>query len=81
MILDDSVLNTIDPLAGNDKGYTHLTVIDFIRQTKDAVMIWCKPYHYSNAESYSDWIPKSVLRVDSNKDLWIANWFKDKECF
>ncbi len=78
MILDDLVLNTIESLK-NDTVYTQLTVIDFIRQTKIAVMIWAKPYGHSDADSFSGWVPKSVLRVDSNKDLWIADWWKEKE--
>ena len=42
-------------------------------------MIWAKPYGHSDADSFSGWVPKSVLRVDSNKDLWIADWWKEKE--
>ena len=79
MILDDLVLNTIDPLPHDVYDYTHLIVIDFIKQTEKAVMIWVKQHRHSDADSFSGWIPKSVLRVDSNKDLWIADWWKEKE--
>lgn len=81
MILDNQILNTIEPLPHNVYDYTHLYIIDFMKETKDAMLLWIKLYHHSDADSFSGWIPKSVLRIDNNKDLWIANWFKDKECF
>lgn len=81
MLLDDSILNTINPLPHDVYDYTHLKVIDFIKSTNKAVNMWIEQYNYNGSDGYSGWIPKSVLRVDRNNELWIQNWFKEKERF
>lgn len=68
--LIDEIIDKINPLPSNVYDYTKIKLVPE-RITDKAVSVI--------SESRQRWIPLSVLRVDNNKEIWIANWFQERE--
>ncbi|MCK9542630.1 MAG: hypothetical protein M0R03_11445 [Novosphingobium sp.] len=63
----------IDVLIEDKEGFEILPAFgEVVTMTEKAVLL--------NFEEYGEkWIPKSVLRIDSDATIYVANWFYDKE--
>lgn len=64
------IIDLLNPLPHDVYNFTKVN-IEPLKKTDKALMIWY--------ESENRWIPFSVLRVDNNRNIWMANWFVDKE--
>lgn len=66
----EAIIDRLNPLPHDVYNFTEVR-LEPLKATDKALMIWY--------EEENRWIPFSVLRVDHNRNIWMANWFMDKE--
>jgi hypothetical protein len=66
----EAVTDHLEPLPHDVYNFTRVD-LEILKATGKALMIW-----YEGAER---WIPLSVLRCDNLRNIWLANWFINKE--
>ena len=69
-LTNEAIIDRLNPLPKDVYNYTKVR-LELLKKTDKAVMIWY--------EEQNKWIPLSVLCVDRNRNIWMANWFMDKE--
>ena len=67
----ENIIDHLEPLPHDVYNYTKVNNLEPLKASALAVMIWY--------EGATRWIPFSVLRTDLNRNIWMANWFIEKE--
>ena len=77
--LRNKLMNDLRMLESDVYNYQHINLLGCDQISEKAALI---TICVSREEGIAKlWVPKSVLRLDKTANLWVENWFYEKEIY